>query len=65
MFCAAIPVTLAVGVAAQAQQSRQSRSTQSQRTPSAAPSSPIGAATLTVTAGLIVCSVIYHTHLGG
>lgn len=60
MFCAAIPMTVAVGSAINANQQGKRREAVRRGTPIAARSIPTSKVTMIVTGGLIVVSVVYH-----
>jgi hypothetical protein len=59
MFCAAIPASIAVSAAATGRQ--KTRDSQAQQPQVPAPKRlPVGKASIALTGGLIVCSLVYH-----
>jgi hypothetical protein len=64
IFCAAIPATLAVGARLNAQQKDSQKSAESQNQPARRKKRPVGPLTIIAVTGLVVSSVIYHTHFG-
>ncbi len=61
MFCAAIPMTIALGSAVNANQQEKRREAIQHGIPMPSRSIPYHKLTLIVTGGLIVSSVVYHT----
>ncbi len=64
IFCATIPVTLAVGAKLNAQQNDSQKSAESQGQVDKHKKRPVGPLTILAVTGLAVSSVIYHTHFG-
>jgi len=64
VFCSAIPAAMTLGVSAKAKQNQKIKLAEmcGESRPQAVV--PIGRVTTLVVSGLVVCSVIYHTHLG-
>ncbi len=62
-FCAAIPIIGAVGARAQAKQQQQAEFARTEGRPSRKPI-PVGRLTAVAITGLVVGSVVYHTHSG-
>ena len=65
VFCAAIPVTMAVGLSAKKSQQAKSRLAEAEGKVAARRIIPAGPATTVVVAGLVIASVVYHTHFIG
>ena len=63
IFCAAIPLAASVGAAANSKQKRQIHFAEEQGTPPPRVTLTAGRATAIIVSGLVVCSIIYHTHL--
>jgi hypothetical protein len=64
IFCAAIPATLAVGARMNAKQKDGQKTTLFQGKNDHRKKLPVGPLTIVVVSGLVVSSVIYHTHFG-
>ncbi len=64
IFCAAIPVTLAAGAKLNAQQKDSQKSAESQGQLACRKKRPIGPLTIIAVTGLVISSVIYHSHFG-
>jgi hypothetical protein len=65
MFCAAIPVTLAVGAATRQKQNRVKQINADEGKIPSKPVVPAGPVTAAIVTGLVVASVVYHTQIGG
>ena len=65
IFCAAIPVTMAVGLSAKKSQQKRARMAEAEGKADPRRSIPAGPATTVVVAGLVIASVVYHTHFIG
>lgn len=60
MFCAAIPMSVSIGVAMSGKQTERKLRAQSRGEKLASNQIPIGKLTTGVTGGLVICSVVYH-----
>lgn len=65
LFCAAIPATLAIGANAKVQQDKRDKKTVEASQPTNKFGIRVGLTTSMVVGGLLVSSIIYHTHQGG
>ncbi|MBI1281375.1 MAG: hypothetical protein GC179_24825 [Anaerolineaceae bacterium] len=60
MFCAAIPMSVSVGVALAGKQTERNLQAQGRGEKLTSNQVPIGKLTAGVTGGLVICSVVYH-----
>lgn len=61
LFCAAVPMTVSLGIAAQAGQERKREAAKAEGKPLPRLTLPIRGATYAATLGLGVAAVVYHT----
>lgn len=64
VFCGSIPAAMALGVSAKARQSQDQKKAEAQGKPRPRPIVPAGPATIIVVIGLVISSIVYHTHGG-
>jgi hypothetical protein len=64
IFCATIPVTLAVGAKLNAEQNDSHKSAELMRQVDQHKKRSVGPLTILAVTGLVISSVIYHTHFG-
>ena len=61
MFCAMVPMAASLGTAAQAKQREKRKQAELEGKPVPRAVIPAGTATILLTAGLVMASIIYHT----
>jgi hypothetical protein len=64
VFCSAIPAAMTLGISAKAKQNQKIKLAEMRGEPRPRTVVPTGKITTLVVSGLVVCSVIYHTHQG-
>jgi hypothetical protein len=64
VFCSAIPAAMTIGVSAKVKQNQNIKLAEMRGQPHPHAVVPTGRITALVVSGLVVCSVIYHTHQG-
>jgi hypothetical protein len=65
IFCAAIPVTASLGARARSRQLRQARLAEERGETPLRRVVPVGPLTAAAVSGLVIASVVYHTHFHG
>jgi hypothetical protein len=65
VFCASIPAVMALGVSAKAKQNQEQNRAEIRGEPRPRSIIPVGKATMVVVTGLVISSIVYHTHVGG
>jgi hypothetical protein len=64
VFCSAIPAAMTVGISVKAKQNQKIKLADMRGKPRPRTIVPFAKITTVVVSGLVVCSVIYHTHQG-
>jgi hypothetical protein len=65
VFCAAIPITMAIGAKAESSQREKTKEAVARGEKPPRKLVPFGPATAVVVSGLAIASVVYHTHFIG
>jgi hypothetical protein len=65
VFCAAIPITMAIGAKAETSQREKAKDALARGEKPPKRLVPVGPVTAVVVSGLVIASVVYHTHFIG